>query len=71
MKQTLLLDIMEHGRFVCQIPYNRHGKPKLIDGNIVEVHDYEEFKAYVYTQRPSLRNRDISIAFTSNRVCRD
>ena len=68
IKPTLLLDIMECGRFVCQIPYYRHGMPQMVDGKITEVHDMSEVKQYVYEKRPSLRNRNISIAFAQQRV---
>ena len=68
IKPTLLLDIMEDGRFVCQIPYYQHGMPRMVDGNIIEVHDFKDIEKYVYEKRPSLRNRNISIAFAQQRV---
>lgn len=68
IKPTLLLDIMERGRFICQIPYYRHGMPKMVDGNIIEEHKSEDIERYVYEKRPSLRNRNIKIAFAQQRV---
>jgi hypothetical protein len=65
---TILLDIMEHGRFICQIPYFRRGIPILVNGKVVEVHDTEELERYVYEARPSLRNRKINIAFARQRA---
>ncbi len=65
---TLLLDVMEHDRFICQIPYYGQGFPKLIDGQVKKVFDSRDIQNWVFEKRPSLKNRDIRIEFASQRV---
>ena len=64
----ILLDIMKDGRFVCQLRYDKHGIPELIDGEIKEVYDARELEEFVYEQRPSLRNKNIRIEFATQKV---
>ena len=68
IKPTLLLDIIENGRFICQIPYYRHGARQVINKKIVEVFNARDIERYIYEKRPSLRGRNINIEFTKQRV---
>lgn len=68
MAQAIFLDIMEHGRFLCQLRYTKRGWPRIVDGKIIEVHDSGDIERFVYEQRPSLKGRDIKILFSNNRV---
>lgn len=64
----ILLDIMRNGWFLCQLKYTKRGWPEVIDGKTVEVHDLDDIKRFVETQRPSLRNTDYNITFAKQRV---
>lgn len=65
----IFIDVMgADGYFICQVKYDRKGWPELIDGNVEEVYDSEEIKAFVYKKRPSLRNKNIKLALSKNRV---
>jgi len=66
----MLLDVMVNGRFYCQIDYTKRGFPEMIDGEIEEVHDYEEIQRFVEECKPSLKGRDYRIEFTDNKVFR-
>ena len=68
MNKPLLLDVMLNGRFVCQLKYNKRGLPDMVNGEIVEVHNQQEIKDFVFEKRPSLRGKDISIEFASQKV---
>ena len=69
MTKKVLLDIMEKGRFLCQMVYDKRGFPESIGGGkFVEVHRLEDLKKFVYEKRPSLRGRDIRIEFSNNKV---
>lgn len=65
----ILLDIMLHGRFICQMRYEGHGRPMMNDeGEIVEVYDDMELRAFVEQKKPSLRGKDYVIEFTDRSV---
>ena len=68
MAKKVLLDTMLHGRFVCQLKYDKRGLPDMVDGEIIEVHNQQEIKDFVFQQRPSLIGKDIVIEFASQRV---
>ena len=68
MAKTVLLDVMLNGRFVCQLKYDKRGLPDMVDGEIIEVHNQQEIKDFVFQQRPSLIGKDIVIEFASQRV---
>ena len=68
MEKKILLDVMLHGRFVCQLKYDKRGLPDMVDGEIIEVHNQQEIKDFVFQQRPSLIGKDIVIEFASQRV---
>ena len=57
--KTIYLDVMEKGRFICQVAYKYYPLFPL---------DLQKLSDYVKRQRPSLRNRNINIALSSNRV---
>ena len=57
--KTVYLDIMQNGRFVCQLPF-RYCPLFPIDSRDVE--------KYVFDKRPSLKGKDILISFSGNRV---
>lgn len=65
---TILLDIMQDGRFVCQLKYNKRGFPVMVDGVIKESHDMRDIEDFVYQQRPSLRGKNISVEFATQKV---
>lgn len=66
--KPILIDIMLGNRFVCQLKYDKHGWPKMVDGKIVETHRAEDIEAFVYQQRPSLKGKGITIKFSEQRV---
>ena len=68
MKPKLYIDVMEHGRFLCQVPYYGHGFPELIDGKVESVYDSEDLLKAVLDKRPSLSGRNIKLALTTERV---
>lgn len=60
--QTTLIDVMEHGRFLCQVRYTYTPKWKIIGGELKPTLDMNEALRNIRKQRPSLKNRDINIA---------
>lgn len=62
-KHPILLDVMLKGRFVCQLRYNKHGQLKIIDGEMQEVYDLEDLKAFVIQKRPFLKDEPFTIEF--------
>lgn len=62
------IDVMEDGRFLCQLHYTKRGFPMVIDGKTVESYDFRDIEKFVYEKRPSLRNRNIHFEFSDNRV---
>lgn len=67
-RKGFFIDVIENGRFLCQLHYTRRGLPVVVDGRTVESHDLRDIEEFVYENRPSLRNRNIHIAFSNNRV---
>lgn len=57
--RTVYLDVMEKGKFICQLPYNYC---PLFPVSIRKVEEY------VKRTRPSLQGRNITIVFSNNRV---
>lgn len=57
--QTIYIDIMEGQRFLCQLPYRYCPLWPL---------DLETIGQYVYEKKPSLRNRNIHMELSANRV---
>lgn len=69
VRRPVFVDVMSDlGRFICQVRYPLRGKPMLVDGEVKEVYDLDEVKGYVLEQKPSLRNKNIQLAFSNNRV---
>lgn len=68
MNKPILLDIMEGGRFVCQLLYDRRGFPEMINGRIKEVHSQEDIERFVYEKRPGLKGKNINIEFSNQRI---
>ena len=68
MEKKILIDIMEHGRFICQLKYDGYPFPEMIDGEVKPVYDSEDIKKFVYSQRPSLVGRDIRIEFSNQKA---
>ena len=66
--KPVLLDIMQDGRFLCQLRYNKRGFPQMINGEFVEVHDQKDIEEFVYSQRPSLKGKNIKIEFSNQSV---
>lgn len=67
---TLLLDIMLGDRFLCQMKYTKRGFQKIIDGQVREVHDSRDIERFVFEQRPSLRDKHITILPSNQRAPR-
>ena len=65
---VILLDIMQDGRFLCQMKYPHRGFPQMYNGKVVETYDYNDFEKYVFEQRPSLRNKGIVILPSNQRT---
>ncbi len=68
MKEPVLLDVMVGGRFYKQLRYFKHGRPKMVDGKIIEVHDLDEIKAWVLERLPSIANKNYEIGFSQQKV---
>ena len=66
--KPVLLDIMCEGRFLCQLHYNKRGFAQMIDGEFVEVHDKKDIEDFIYSQRPSLKGKNIRIEFSNQSV---
>jgi len=66
--QTLLLDVMMDGRFVCQLKYTGKSMPAFQGGKVVRVYNSEDLERFVYEQRPSLRGKNINVAFSNQRI---
>lgn len=64
----ILLDIMQDGRFLCQMKYPHRGFPQMLDGELVETYNYNDFEKFVFEKRPSLRNKHITILPSTQRV---
>ena len=64
----ILLDIMQDGRFLCQMKYPHRGFPQMLDGKLVEAYDYNDFEKFVFEKRPSLRNKQIVILPSTQRA---
>ena len=62
--KSALIDVMEKGRFLCQVRYTYTPKWKILDGKLVEVLDMNEALRKIRNERPSLKNRDINIMLT-------
>lgn len=54
-RKPVLLDVMQGGKFICQLKYTKRGTPTIVDGGIREVYDMEDLEQFVYDNRPSLR----------------
>jgi hypothetical protein len=68
MAKKVLIDIMENGRFICQLKYDGMPFPEMIDGEIIPVYDSEDMERFVYEKRPSLRGKDIRIEFSNQKA---
>lgn len=69
MVKTILIDVMQDGRFLFQLRYSKRGFPKLVNGEIVETHNFRDIENFVYEQRPSLRGKkNVLITFSNQRV---
>lgn len=69
MKPPVLLDIMVNGRFYTQLRYTKRGFPKMIDGEIVEMHNVKDIEEFVHEKLPSLKyKKNVNFVFTSQKV---
>lgn len=66
--KPILLDIMEKGRFLCQLKYLAKGRMEIIDGKPIMAYDLRDIRRFVFEQRPSLKGKDINICFSNSRV---
>ena len=53
----MLIDVMLKGRYVCQLNYTKRGFPQVVDGEVLECHNYEDFEKFVVEKRPSLKGK--------------
>lgn len=67
----LYLDIMQEGRFVCQLKYTDKPALSLIDGDVIPTYDSEEIRRFVYEQLPSLSGKNINILFSKQRLIKE
>lgn len=58
-KSVLFVDVMNAGRYVCTIKY------EYCPLFAIKIEELEE---YVYSQRPSLRGKDITFCLEDNRI---
>ena len=65
--RKVLLDVMLDNRYVCQLNYDRHGYPELIDGEIIEVFKEDEIRSFIEEKRPSLKGKDFKVSFTNDK----
>ena len=63
--KSALIDVMEKGRFLCQVRYTYTPKWKILDGELKPTLDMNEALRDIFKQRPSLKGRDINIAPTT------
>ena len=66
--KPLLIDIMLDGIWKGQLKYCKHGKPSLIDGEIIEYYEEEELRAFVEEKKPSLKGKPYTIEFSNQRI---
>lgn len=64
----ILLDIMLHGRFVCQLKYKGRPFPSVVGGVILPVYDGDDIKRFVEEKRPSLKGKGYRIEFSNQSV---
>lgn len=64
----LLLDIMVGSKFLCQLKYTKRGFPEFIDGKFIEVHNLDDIKSFIETQRPSLKDKNYRIEFSNQKI---
>ena len=64
----ILIDVMQDGRFVCQLHYTGKERLEEIDGQILRVLSETDIRKWINKQRPSLRNKKINIRLSNNRV---
>lgn len=64
----LYIDIMQDGRFLCQLRYPKRGFPVMQEGRIVEEYNFADIEAFVYEKRPSLRDKNIKILLSNQRA---
>lgn len=57
--KTTYIDIMIHDRFYCQVAY---------EYNPLWHIDHSEVKEYVMKQKPELKRKDFTMAFSNQRV---
>ena len=65
--KPLLLDVMEGGRHLCQLKYYDY-HPEMIDGKLVDVVDYNKLEKFVHKEKPYLKDRDITVLFSTQEV---
>jgi hypothetical protein len=68
MNKPIYLDLMLDGKYIGQLRYTKHGTPEIINGKVEQVHNIKDLEDFVFSQRPSLRGKNIRIISTNNRV---
>ena len=67
MRRPLLLDVLERGSYICQLTYFDY-HPEYIDGKWIDVVDYNKLEDFVYKEKPYLKGRDITVAFSTQKI---
>lgn len=68
MNKPIYLDLMLNDKYIGQLRYTKRGFPEMINGKVEEVYNIEDLEDFVFSQRPSLRGKNIRIIPTTNRV---
>lgn len=68
MNKPIYLDLMLNDKYIGQLRYTKRGFPEMINGKVEEVHNIEDLEDFVFSQRPSLRGKNIRIIPTTQRV---
>lgn len=63
----LLIDIMENGRFVCQVAYPVQPMKIKVRNKVRYSYEGLDIERYVYKTHPELKGRDIRYEFTEER----
>lgn len=67
MKKPIYLDVMLHGKSICQLPFFML-RPILTDSGVIPAVDNEEVTKFVIEKRPSLKGLPFNVIITNNKV---
>lgn len=67
MKEPLLLNVLEKGYSICQLPYSDYHF-EMINGKWTRVVDYNKLEDFVFKEKPYLKGKDITVTFSTQKV---